>query len=188
MEDPSFDKLLSERLVVRRFVPADALSLATYRSDAEVARYQAWTCPYSVHQAEAFIGSLRGRAPGTPGRWFQFAVGLPSGTLVGDVALRTTRSDPRQAELGFTFARAHQGHGYATEAVRGVVVYAFERLALHRIFSLTDVRNLPAQRLLERLAFRRESEFRESTWFKREWASEFVYAQLASERQPAHSV
>ena len=189
MEDPSFAELLSERLLIRRFGPADAEPLAAYRSDAEVARYQAWECPYSVHEAEKFIASLRGLAPGTPGTWFQFAVGLlPSGTLIGDVALRTTRSDPRQAELGFTFAGTHQGHGYATEAVRAVAAYAFGRLAMHRVFSLTDARNLPAQRLLERLGFRREAELRENTWFKGEWASEFLYAQLESERSPAHAV
>jgi aminoglycoside 6'-N-acetyltransferase len=183
MEDPSFSKLMSERLIVRRFDPADAEPFAAYRSDAEVAIYQDWEVPYSVLEAKKFIASLQGSAPGTPGTWFPFAVGLlPSRTLIGDVAIRTTRSDPRQAELGFTFAGAHQGHGYATEAVRGVVAYAFDRLAMHRLFSLTDVRNLRAQRLLERLGFRREGELRESTWFKGEWASELLYAQLESER------
>jgi RimJ/RimL family protein N-acetyltransferase len=134
----------------------------------------------SFEQLAAFIASLRGLAPGTPGTWFQFAVGLgPERALIGDVALRTSRSAPRQAELGFTFAGAHQGQGYAAEAVERVVGYAFERLAMHRIFSLTDTRNVRAQRLLERLRFRKEGEFRENVWFKGAWASEMLYARLA---------
>jgi aminoglycoside 6'-N-acetyltransferase len=186
MQDPAFEPFASSRLVLRRFAPGDAEALAVYRSDPEVARYQDWECPYPVHEATKFIESLRDLAPGTPGTWFQFAVGLAaSNALVGDVALRTLGAEPRQAELGFSFAPAQQGRGYATEAVRAVVDYAFGRLAMHRVFSRTDARNLRAQRLLERLAFRREGELRESVWFKGEWATDFLYAQLAAEWLPS---
>ena len=182
MEDPSFTNLLSERLIIRRFDSADAEPLAAYRSDAEVARYQAWECPYPLDEAEKFIASLRGLAPGTSGSWFQFAIGLaPSGPLIGDIGLGTASGDIRQAELGFTLSTAHQGRGYATEAVAQVVRYAFDRLELQRVYSLTDSRNRGAQRLLERLGLRREGNRRESTWFKGAWAHELLYAQLASE-------
>lgn len=166
---------------------ADADALASYRSELEVARYQDWECPYPVSEARQFIASLHQLAPGTPGTWFQFAVSLRSaGTLIGDVALRTSRSDAHLGEVGFTFAAAHQGQGYATEAVRVVTQYAFVELAMHRLCSLTDARNLRAQRLLERLGFRREGELRESVWFKGAWATDVLYAQLASE-WPAHT-
>src|SRR5688500_14637245 len=116
MEDPSFEHFTSRRLVIRRFASGDAEALASYRSDPEVARYQDWECPYPVSEAKKFIASLHHLAPGTPGAWFQFAVTLASsGTLIGDAALRTSRPDASEAELGFTFAAAHQGHGYATE-------------------------------------------------------------------------
>jgi aminoglycoside 6'-N-acetyltransferase len=82
--------------------------------------------------------------------------------------------------LAFTLAAAQQGHGYATEAVRAVVHYAFRQLAMHRVISRTDARNLPAQRLLERLGFRQEGEFRESTWFKGAWSTDLLCAQLES--------
>jgi RimJ/RimL family protein N-acetyltransferase len=184
MEDPSFEQLISRRLVIRRFASSDAEDFALYRSDEEVARYQEWECPYSIGDGRTFIASLRHLAPGTPGRWFQFAVTLASsGTLLGDVALCTSRVGVGQAEaeLGFTFASAHHGQGYATEAVRAVVQYAFRHLAMHRVFSRTDARNVRAQRLLERIGFRLEGEFRESTWFKGAWATDVLYAQLESE-------
>ncbi len=184
-DDPSFERFTSTRLVIRRFSVADAEALASYRSDLEVARYQDWVCPYPVSEARQFIASLHQLAPGTPGTWFQFAVSLtPSGLLIGDVALRTSRADARQGEIGFTFAAAHQGQGYATEAVRAVTQYAFVELVMHRVISRTDARNLRAQRLLERLGFRREGELRESVWFKGAWATDLVYAQLESEWQP----
>jgi len=39
-----------------------------------------------------------------------------------------------------------------------VLAYGFTTLALERVVAHTDLRNRPAQRLLERLAFRREAE------------------------------
>jgi len=84
MEDPSFKYFTSRRLVIRRFASGDAEGLASYRSDAEVARYQDWECPYPLDEAREFIASLRQLAPGTPGTWFQFAVSFAaSGTLIG---------------------------------------------------------------------------------------------------------
>ena len=51
-----------------------------------------------------------------------------------------------------------------------------------RLFAYTDERNARAQALLEHLGFRCEGRFRESHWFRGVWASERLYAQLASER------
>lgn len=187
MEDPGFEMLRSERLVIRRFTAADAESFTAYRRDPEIARYQGWdSC--SLDEAHQFVRSLQELAPGTAGRWFQFAVSLAeSPLLIGDCALRCTRADPRQAELGFTFARAHQRKGFAAEAVRCVLRYAFTTLEVHRVFAITDVRNEFAQRLLARLAFRREGHFVENTWFKGGWASELLYAQLREEWQQRHA-
>jgi len=179
----SFGELRSRRLVLRRFRRGDAPLLAAYRNDPAVAAYQGWEVPYPLAEAEKFVAEMERAAPGVPGTWFQFAVGeLPEAGLVGDVALRTTR-DGRQAELGFSFAASHQGRGYATEAVREVLRYAFEGLALHRVFARTDARNQRAQRLLGRVGFRREGELREATWSNGEWCTELLFARLASERE-----
>jgi len=154
MEDLEFRQLESERLTIGRFRDSDAGTLAAYRDDPDVARYQGWTRPYFHSDAEKFIAGLHSLSPGRPGTWFQFALRLrESDALVGDVALRTTEQDPPEAELGFSLASPHQHHGYAAEAVGLVVDFAFEKLAISRIFSITDHRNLRARRLLEGLDF-----------------------------------
>ena len=154
MEDSEFRQLESERLTIGRFRDSDAGALAAYRDDPAIALYQGWTRPYSLADAQKFIAGLHGLSPGSPGTWFQFALRLrDSDTLIGDVALRTTEQDPPEVELGFSLASAHQHNGYAAEAVAVVIDFAFEKLAISRIFSITDHRNLRARRLLERLDF-----------------------------------
>lgn len=176
MEDASFTQLETARLVIRRFREVDAALLTAYRNDPAVARYQGWETPYTERQAAEFIASLRDLPPGRTNTWFQFAVESgESGFLIGDVALRTTPEDPGQGELGFSFAVAHQGRGYAAEAARAVIDYAFTRLRMRRIVAVTALRNVQAQRLLERIGFGLRKKIGEEA---------LVYEQLASQSEP----
>ena len=152
--DHPFIELRTPRLVLRRFRPTDAPAFQAYRADPDVARYQSWDTTYSLDDAEAFMVAIAQASPGTPGEWFQFAVTSAStGLLIGDVGLRTDANDSRPLELGITLSAEHQGNGYATEMAASVVAYAFETLAASTIRAITDTRNQPSIRLLERLGF-----------------------------------
>lgn len=169
------------RLRVRRFTDDDVEPFVSYRADPEVARYQSWT-DYTLEQGRAFVTSLRTAEPGTPGEWFQFAVEARSGgELVGDLALHVMAEEPRQAEVGFSFDRAHQGQGLASEAVAGFLDWIFPTFQLHRVIAVTDVLNTPSARLLERVGMRREAHFVDNIFFKGAWGSEFLYAVLEDE-------
>jgi aminoglycoside 6'-N-acetyltransferase len=187
--DSGFTTLTSERLVLRRFVPGDAGALAAYRDEPEVARYQSWDRPYTLDRARRFIMSLEAADPDTPGEWFQFAVslrsegnaGLVGGPLLGDVALVTLAEDPAQAEIGFSFATAAQGRGYATEAVARLLDYLFGDRRKHRVRASCDARNLRSAALLERVGMRREGRLAESWHTGDGWADELLYAVLERE-------
>ena len=120
--------------------------------------------------------------PGTPGTWFQLALVLSAtGAVVGDCGLHCRREDPRQTEVGITVAAAHQGRGYATEAVAAVLDFIFDDPRTHRVSAVTDAENAPAAALFRRLGFRQEAHFIDHLWFKGRWGSEFVFALLRRE-------
>jgi RimJ/RimL family protein N-acetyltransferase len=170
----------TERLSLRRFRPDDAVAFAAYRSDPDVARYQGWDTPYPLTSAMAFVEGLREADPDAEG-WFQYAVERRAdGVLLGDVGVKR-HDERRQAELGFTLAAAHQGQGYASEAVRCLVRHLFEAEGLHRVHAVIDARNDRSAALLERLGFRREGVFRQAGWWKGEWTDDAYYALLATE-------
>ncbi len=62
-------------------------------------------------------------------------------------------------EIGYSLARAHQGRGFAREAVGGLVDRLFAGGA-RRVFADTDPDNLPSNRLLEALGFTLEGRLR----------------------------
>ncbi|GAA3189916.1 GNAT family N-acetyltransferase [Dactylosporangium siamense] len=172
--------LETDRLLLRRFHAGDAAALAAYRSDPDVARYQSWDAPYPLGDALAFVAETARLDPEREG-WFQYAVeGRDSGLLLGDVGVN--RGDGgRQAEIGFTFAPAFQGRGYATEAVGRVVRHLLVEEGLHRVHASLDARNERSARLLERLGFRREGLQVRASYWKGEWTDDLLYAVLASE-------
>jgi RimJ/RimL family protein N-acetyltransferase len=109
------------------------------------------------------------------------AVERASGLLVGDVALLWVSERDRTAEVGFIFDPRHQGKGFATEAARALVDWAFTSAGMHRVIGRTEARNAASARVLEKLGMRREAHFVESEWVKGEWQSELVYAILERE-------
>jgi RimJ/RimL family protein N-acetyltransferase len=180
--DMSPVEIRTERLQLRPFIHADLPAFVAYRRDPDVARYQSWDETFSAEDAQALFENLRGVAPGTPGAWFHFGIERTSGgTIVGDCVLHVQKDDTRQAEIGFTLARVHQGQGYAAEAVGAVLEYAFATLGLHRVTAITDARNAAAARLLQRVGMRREGHYLQNVWFKGAWGDEFSFALLRDE-------
>jgi len=172
----------TSRLQLRPLKEADLAAFAAYRSDPEVARYQGWSAPYSMEQAASFLEEMRRARPGTPGTWFQLAIERQAQPgIIGDCAFQVLANDERQAQIGFTLARAFQKQGYAAEAVRGLLDFLFAEYSLHRITAVCDALNTASARLLERIGMRREGQYLENVWFKGAWGDEYSYAILERE-------
>jgi RimJ/RimL family protein N-acetyltransferase len=174
-------EIFTERLWLSRLLSSDAIALFEYRSDPDVCRYQTFE-PGSLDDAKKFIRELEGNVFGTPKTWFQFGIRLrEDGLLAGDIGIHFSEHETRQVEIGFTIASRHQGCGYGTEAVKGVLAYLFDRLKIHRVFASVDPRNEPCIALLKRVGMRQEAHFRQSLWFKGEWVDDVMFGILESE-------
>jgi RimJ/RimL family protein N-acetyltransferase len=172
--------LTTSRLILRRFRDSDARAFARYRSDRTVARFQSWDTPFPLGAALDFVRAAAAADPARPG-WFQYAIESRSaGDLVGDVGVHL-HENRRQAEIGFTLAVAHQGRGYATEAVGRVLTHLFTDAGLVRVSAECDARNDRSARLLERLGFRREGLRVRNTFAKGEWTDDLLFGLLAED-------
>lgn len=170
----------SARLIARPFGPRDLVPFVVMRNDPEVSRYQSWD-GFTEEEGRQFLEYLAGRKPGDAG-WFQFALEeRETGRFIGDCGLNIEVEKGRRARIGYTVAPRYWNRGFATEAVAALVTYAFESFPLHRIAASVDPRNLASCRVLENCGFVREALFRQSEWFKGEWADDAVYARLRSD-------
>ena len=137
----------TERLVLRKPCMDDAHILFTaYMQDPEVTRYTTW-CPHEqLQEAEDFIhNSISAWENGTR---FPFAitrkeVDEPFGMI--DLHIRGCT-----VGLGYVIARSHQRKGYATEATRAIINWAFRQPKIYRVNASTDIENIASQRVLEK--------------------------------------
>ncbi len=90
----------------------------------------------------------------------------------------------RSASLGYCFAEAAWGHGYATEAAHALLRWAFDTLDLNRVQAETDTRNVASARVLEKLGFVREGTLREDCVVNGEVSDSWVYGLIRREWQP----
>jgi RimJ/RimL family protein N-acetyltransferase len=175
MLSPADGAFATPRCRVRFAEIADAAAIYEIRSRMP------WDPPTrDFDETVAMMTEMAERTWHAPG-WRQFAV-LVEDQVVGDIGVHFDSPTALQAELGFAFHPDARGRGLALESVSALVERLFECTRLHRIAATTDARNVSAQRLLDRLRFRREAHFVQS-WphGEGEWSDEFAYARLATD-------
>ena len=174
-------RIQTARTIMESMRRSDAGELFAYRADPGVARYQNWA-PGTLADANDFI-ARGGEVPfATAGHWFQLAIrSRDSDRLLGDLGLHFLPRDsdpavPGQVEIGISIAPDAQRQGYAKEALAAVLATLFDEHAVHRVIASVDPRNAASMALFPRLGFDQEGHFRESLWFKGEWADDVVFA------------
>lgn len=174
--------IVTERLVLRPFVAADAPALGAVHAQEGVVRYlcgDPMTREDAVKEVERRISKARITAEGD--QLMVAAILAETGAFVGDVSLAYRSAVNGVAEIGFVTDPAHRGRGLATEAARAVLDLGFEHLDIHRVIGKCDARNVASARLLVRLGMRPEAHFVENEFVKGEWTDELVFAILRTE-------
>jgi RimJ/RimL family protein N-acetyltransferase len=81
-------------------------------------------------------------------------------TLVGSSGLHRIDWSVPKFEIGYWCRTSFAGHGYITEAVRGITAFAFDALGARRVEIRCDPLNKRSARVAERAGFRLEGELR----------------------------
>ena len=178
----------SERLLLRPLAAGDAGAMVAYRGREDVCRY----VPFEPMSRDDIIERIAGMWARTEltdeGQSLTLGAQVgDTGELAGDVVLFWHSRAHAGGELGYVFAPALGGRGYATEAANAMLRLGFEELGLHRIVARIDERNAPSVRLARRLGMRQEARLVENEFFKGEWSTELDFAMLADEWYARHA-
>ena len=135
-------RLQTERLILREYKPEDFDSFASFMADPDVVRY------------------LHGTPMARPDAWRLLATGIghwalrgygtwaverkADGAFIGRVGMINPEGWPG-LEVGWTLGKPYWGQGYATEAARASLRYAFLTQPVDRIISCIDPGNKASQ-------------------------------------------
>ena len=138
----------TERLLLRTWMPSDVVPLAAMYGDAETMQY-ILSGTKTLEQTREAIAKMV-EADERDGCALWPVVLKENSELIGSCGLMKT-DRPGELELGFMFAPAARGHGYAIEAARAVMDFAFSRPDVRSVIALIDPLNARSIALIYKL-------------------------------------
>ncbi|APU43815.1 GNAT family N-acetyltransferase [Streptomyces sp. TN58] len=148
-------ELRTERLVLRQWRDSDLRPWAGMNADPVVREH--FDGVLTREQSEASAARFRAAIEQRGWGWWAVEV-RDTGEFIGFTGL-----DPVDegmpftgVEAGWRLARTAWGHGFATEAARAAVDFAFDTLALPEVLAVTTAANHRSQAVMRRLGMTRD--------------------------------
>jgi len=172
--------IVTPRLRIRMMRTRDAAVLAAYRGLDHIARYQDWSMPYTLADAERALRAQDDLDGPVTGEWVQLAI-EHGGVVVGDLGIGLVAGG-HIGSLGFTLAPEHHGKGYASESAGALIDALFATGDVHRVIARLDPDNHASMRLLEQLGFVHEGTARKAELIRGEWLDDMRLGLLREDR------
>jgi hypothetical protein len=175
------ERLHSDRIVLRQARLSDIPRLTESLSDQKVNRWLVRVPkPYREEHAHQWVKSNSDRIK--KGEALPYSIEhIESGILIGGISLNNINQRDKSAELGYWIARDYWGEGYATEGVRLLCRYGFNKLSLHRIYAWVHSENTGSFMVLEKIGFRREGVCQKASNVTGRWKDDYLYGLLKTD-------
>ncbi len=155
--DPQPQELRTERLLLRRWRPADLDPFAALNADPDVMRF--FVRPLAREESDAAARRLIGFSDAGLGPW---ALEVPGkAPFIGFAGAWPTRSELPFApaiEIGWRLDKAYWGRGYATEAASAALEDAFARSDPDEIVAYAAEGNAPSIGVMRGIGMVRDTE------------------------------
>lgn len=149
----------TERLILRRWQLSDRDPFASLNADPEVRRH--FVSTLSREESDASVDRFEaGFDSNGYGLWA--VERRDTSEFIGFTGLNPMPAGiPGEGgvEVGWRLARAHWGHGFATEAALESLRFAFDELGLAHVNSITAVTNTRSRSVMERIGMRQHGFF-----------------------------
>ena len=171
-------RLTTERLIIRDYTFEDADAVYTYQSDEMVVEDLPWA-PFDRQTATRFVQKAMHQAAEVPRVKFDLAMCVNGNeNLIGGCGIFVTSIVNREGSICYWLGRPYWGKGYATEAAKALLNYAFTELGLHRITATCSPGNLRSKRVLGKLGMEMEGVLRGHVWQRTHWRDSDLFSIL----------
>lgn len=150
----------TERLVLRRFELDEAEDIRYLLDDPQVAGTGAGVpLPFTLEDARKMI--MHSHEAVLTGEAYHFAIeNKYDDMLIGCINIEVTSAHNR-GELAYWVGHYFWRHGYATEAAKRIVEFAFDDLKLNRVYGYCLARNVASARVLMKAGLEYEGTLRQ---------------------------
>ncbi len=153
---PEAPEIATSRLLLRGWQREDRAAFARMNADPRVMEH--FPAPLDAAASDAFVDRIvAGLAADGWGLWAVERVA--DGMFLGFTGLARIPFEAHftpAIEVGWRYSVEAWGHGYATEAARVAVAFAFDRLLLDELVSMTTPANIRSRRVMQKLGMTRD--------------------------------
>lgn len=176
-------RLETGRLILRRYVNADAAAMyKNWASDQEVTRFLTWpTHPnqeVSARVIEDWVNQY------SDDSYYHWAIVLKNNgeEPIGDIAVVSLKENVSMTHVGYCIGRNWWHQGITSEALKAVMEFLFDVVAVNRIEARHDPRNPNSGGVMEKCGMKYEGTLHSSDWNNQGICDACYYALLKSER------
>ncbi|WP_019392719.1 GNAT family N-acetyltransferase [Priestia filamentosa] len=173
-------ELYTKRLYLRRLKESDSSTLFKIWSDPVVTKHMNISHFMEEKQAKDMITFLNTLAYENKAARFTI-IELASNKIIGSCGYNTLDFAHSKSEIGYELSKAFWGKGYASEAISGLLKYAFEDLGLNRIEAKVEPQNTNSIKTLQRLNFTLEGTLRQAEKSKGKFVDLNLYSRLKTD-------
>ncbi|MCL2055143.1 MAG: GNAT family N-acetyltransferase [Oscillospiraceae bacterium] len=154
-------RIQTPRLVLRPLEISDLVSTHEYASDTTITQYMVHLPNDNIQETESYLNKVATEWKAEVPRFFEFAITL-NNKHIGAVSFHYKDDERHEGELGWMINKSYQGNGYATEAAKAVLNFAFNECKVRKVIATCDYRNGASVKVMKKigLSLERDDEVR----------------------------
>ncbi len=170
----------TDRLILRRLQYSDTQDIFDYARYPEVSKHLIWEAHETEMDTLEFLNFVMEKYnKNQPAPW---GISLKEESrIIGTIGYLDWDKKNYKAELGYVLHCYYWKKGYMTEALQRVVDFGFNKMYLNRIEARTVPENIPSQKLLEKVGFKKEGLLREQMIVKNRFKDFHMYSIIKKE-------
>ena len=176
-------RLETGRVILRRYVNADAAAMyKNWASDQEVTRFLTWPTHPNQEVSGRVIEDWVNQY--SDDSYYHWAIILKDNgeEPIGDIAVVSLKENVSMAHVGYCIGRNWWHQGITSEALKAVMEFLFDVVAVNRIEARHDPRNPNSGGVMEKCGMKYEGTLHSSDWNNQGICDACYYALLKSER------
>lgn len=170
-------ELTTPRLTLREFRESDFILFRELEPHPATYRFES-TRP-DAGSTQNYLDQAQADASQTPRARYRFAVTIhPADEVCGRATLVLMNASIREWEIDWAIHPDLWGRGFATEAARRLLEFAFLELHAHRVVAFSHAQNTTSLRVMRKLGMQQEGHIRETRRWQDGWTDEVVLSML----------
>lgn len=160
--------LISDRLVLRKFVLADAAAVfegwsGKSHENEKIVRFLTWNPKSTVDEVKIMLQEWISEYQKTDA-FYKWGICLKGNSekVIGVIGVCNLEDEVGRAEISFCLSKEYWNQGIMTEALQQIIFFLFESEGYNRIEAECCVKNMGSRRILEKAGMRYEGILRKS--------------------------